>query len=166
MIYPKPSSSILIYRDTVVPLSFGGTWWQRRCKLCRKLCWIVQKMPIESCTIKPTHPPHTIPTVLHISTSMIPTYFNPFPPFCERPASSIEQSAHRIVLPVLSKSAPSSVLYISTSMLQTYLFLLLTANLTHEIRINTYSFIEDSTELSHLMAHNWVENKSHQHHNK
>ena len=52
---------------------------------------------------------------------MIPTYFNPFLPFFERPASSIEQSAHRIVLPVLSKSAPSSVLYISTSMVSTFL---------------------------------------------
>jgi len=49
-----------------------------------------------------TNPPTTLPTHSHL--------------FFERPASSIEQSAHRIVLPVLSKSAPSSVLYISTSM--------------------------------------------------
>ena len=36
MFYTKPSSYILIYRDTVVPLSFGGTWWHPGCKLCRK----------------------------------------------------------------------------------------------------------------------------------
>jgi len=78
---PKPSSYILIYRDTVVPVCFGGIWWHPGCKLCRKPGWNSSKDSDRELYHQTTHPPHTIPTVLYISTSMIPTYFNPFPPF-------------------------------------------------------------------------------------
>jgi len=51
MLLPKPSSYILIYRDTVIPVCFGGIWCILVANYAENQDGIVQKIPIESCTM-------------------------------------------------------------------------------------------------------------------